>query len=109
MPDRNYWIASPGGDLALVTGAEQRDLWTKVRGWSESGEPGPADRVHLTHAEVGHGGPLPFEALAAGFGAFGWSPGPPPEPVDITKDPALRDQPTQPRPAAEPVKPKTEK
>jgi hypothetical protein len=100
VAEKQYWITDPRGDYALVTGTEQRDVWTKVRGWSESGEPGPADRVHLVHTEVGHGGPLLYESLAVGFADGQWSPGPPPEPVDVTKDPALRDQP------AEPPKPK---
>lgn len=99
----SYWIADAYGTLAVVEGVDQRDLWTRVRGWRLAGEPGPADRVYVVHDEAGPGGPLPFEALADGWTAFGWKPGPPPEPVDVTKDPALRDQPTEPLPP----KPKT--
>lgn len=34
-----YWIVDAAGVKAKVEGAEARDEWTKVRGWSETTEP----------------------------------------------------------------------
>jgi hypothetical protein len=86
------WIKSPGGDYALVDDPDQVAVWTRVRNWTVAGEPGPADRVHISHPQVGHGNPIPFEALTGGWSDMGWAAGPPPEPVDLTRDPAPRDQ-----------------
>lgn len=106
MP-KSFWIVDPHGVYALVDNADQRDIWTKVRAWREVTDgPGPNDRVHLVHDDVGHGGPLPFEALAEGWGDMGWRPGAPPEPVDLTKDPKLVDQPAT-EPSAVAPEPKT--
>jgi hypothetical protein len=105
VPKQSYWIADVEGNHALVEGADARDEWTKIRGWSEVGEPGPNDQVHVVneHPEVGPGR-LPYAALAAGLDGYGWRPGPPPPPFDATKDPALTDVAV---PVVEPVKPKT--
>lgn len=93
MTDKQkYWITSPAGVFAQVEGTEQRDMWTKVRGWSDAEEPAGNDRLYLVHTAAGFGGPIPFEALADGWADMGWSPGPPPMPLDITKDPTLVDQ-----------------
>jgi hypothetical protein len=102
----SYWIADAEGVYAQVEGADQRDEWTKVRGWRETGEPGPTDQVHVVNEnpEIGPGR-MPYAAVPLHAG-YGWRFGPPPAPVDTTKDPALSDQ--APAPAAEPVKPKTE-
>lgn len=97
-----HWIKDSAGVHALVDDG-QHEQWTRVRGWSDADEPGPTDRVYVTHDGAGTGGPLPFEALAEGFAALGWKPGPPPEPVDITKDPTIVDQ----QPAARPAKHQT--
>lgn len=103
----HYWICDIAGTYALVEGAEQRDEWVKVRGWAETVEPGPTDQVHVVNDEptVG-GGRLPYAALEAGMDGLGWKPGPPPEPVDVTRDPAFVDQPPV-AVTAESVKPKT--
>jgi hypothetical protein len=107
MSKQTYWIRDAEGAFALVEGADQRDTWTRVRGWRETAEPGPSDRVHIVHPEVGHGGPLPYEAIVGtAWAGLGWKPGPPPQPVDLTKDPRIVDQPDAPA-AVEPVKPKT--
>jgi hypothetical protein len=94
VPKQSYWIADVEGNHALVEGADARDEWTKIRGWSEVGEPGPNDQVHVVneHPEVGPGR-LPYAALAAGLDGYGWRPGP-----------ALTDVAV---PVVEPVKPKT--
>lgn len=103
----SYWIASAEGVYALVEGADERDTWTRVRGWREAPEPGPADQVHITHPEIGpSANTLPYEALAGTWQAQGWKPGPPPAPADLTKDPRIVDQAAEPV-AVEPVKTKT--
>lgn len=100
---KKFWISDVEGVFALVE-AEARDLWTKVRGWAEADEPGPTDQVHVVneHPEVGPGR-LPYAAVEQWAG-LGWSAGPPPEPNDSTKDPALAGQAA---PVAEPAKTKT--
>jgi hypothetical protein len=103
MTDKKHWIVSPAGVYALVDAGEPLAVWTKARGWAEASEPDRTGRVHVVHADAGHAGPLAYGALGEGFAALGWSPGPPPEPVDITKDPVLVDQ----QPAAGPAEPKT--
>lgn len=102
----SYWITDTEGVFALVEGADERDQWTKVHGWSEAAEPGPTDQVHVVneHPEVGPGR-LPYAAVELHAG-LGWTAGPPPAPYDTTKDPVLVDQ--APAPVAESVKPKTE-
>lgn len=99
-----YLIADAGGNLAHVEGADQRDVWTKVRGWHEVTEPRPSDQVYIWRDGIEAPGRVPYEALD-GWVARGWRPGPPPEPVDITKDPVLVDQPPA---AVAPAKPKTQ-
>jgi hypothetical protein len=94
-----YWIADATGAHALVEGDEQRDIWVHLRGWHLSGEPGPTDQVRVVNGDLF--GCVPFAALADGWADLGWAPGPPPEPVDLTRDPAPI------APAVEPPKPKT--
>lgn len=89
MTDKQkYWIRDIEGVFAQVE-AEARDMWTRVRGWTEADEPGPADQVHVVHEhpEVGPGR-LPYAAVEHWAG-LGWSAGPPPEPVDTTGTPAV--------------------
>lgn len=84
MTDKQkYWIRDSEGVYAQVDGSEQRDLWTKVRGWSEADEPSQTDQVHVTneHPEIGPGR-LPYGALE-GWSGYGWAAGPPPEPVSL--------------------------
>lgn len=80
MTDKQrYWIRDVDGVYAQVEGAEARDQWTKVHGWTEADEPGPTDQVHVVneHPEVGPGR-LPFGAIDGPWDALGWQPGPPP-------------------------------
>lgn len=88
MTDKQkYWIRDVDGVFAEVEGVDQRDEWTRVRGWAEAGEPGPTDQVHVVnaHPEIGPGR-LPFAAIALHAG-LGWSAGPPePVAVDATAD-----------------------
>jgi hypothetical protein len=103
VPKSNYWIADTEGVYALVEGADQRDEWTKVRGWSEAAEPGPTDQVHVVNENPEIlPGRLPYAAVELHSG-LGWKAGPPPAPYDATKDPVLVDQ-----PVAEPAKPTTQ-
>jgi hypothetical protein len=92
VPKNSYWIVDTEGVYAQVEGADQRDEWTKVRGWSQAAEPGPSDQVHVVneHPDI-QPGRLPYGALADWAG-LGWSAGPPPVPADSTKDPVLVDQ-----------------
>lgn len=98
----SYWIRDVDGVHALVDGAAERDQWTKVHGWAETGEPGPTDQVHVVneHPEVGPGR-LPYGAVEDWSG-LGWKPGPPPEPVDASRNPALVDQAAATRASDEP-------
>lgn len=108
MAKSSYWVQDPnGGAFALVDGAEERDRWTHVHGWELAEGPAAGDRVHVVHAETNGQAVLPYDAMdPAGYWANnGWTPGPPPTPVDLTKDPALRDQPA---PAVTPVAAKAE-
>lgn len=98
---KKYWIQDAQGVYALVEGAEARDWWTKVRGWTEADEPGPTDQVHVVNEnpEIG-GGFLPYAAVELHAG-LGWSAGPPPEPVPA---PSPAETPAPPADAAKPTK-----
>lgn len=106
MSKNHYWISDPnGGAKALVEGVEERNRWTQVQGWDESAEPVSGDMVWAyNEAAEGHA-KLPHDTLADGgyWRGVGWAPSAPPEPVDLTKDPALRDQPADARPASTPA------
>lgn len=102
MSKNNYWVADPnGGALALVEGVEERNRWTQIQGWSEASEPVSGDMVWAHNAETDGRTKLPADSLAEGgyWRGVGFVPSAPPEPVDITKDPALRDQPAPARAA----------
>jgi hypothetical protein len=109
MTDKQkYWIADAAGNHAVVAGATARDEWTKVHGWAESAEPGPQDQVWVTNGDGLRGGRLPYAALQdSHWAGLGFVPDAPPEPVNLTKDPALTDQPAKAAPVAEPEKPTT--
>jgi hypothetical protein len=102
MSKNSYWIVDPnGGAKALVEGAEERNRWTQVQGWDEADEPVPGDMVWAFNEAAGGHTKLPHDTLGEGgyWHGVGWRPSAPPEPVDVTKDPALRDQPaTRPAP-----------
>lgn len=97
MSKQTYWIADPnGGAKALVEGVEERDRWTRVRGWDETAEPVSGDMVWAYNANTDGRTKLPFDTLAEDgyWRGVGFVPSAPAEPVDMTKDPALRDQPS---------------
>lgn len=106
MTDKQkYWISDTEGVFAQVEGAEARDWWTKVRGWTDAGEPQATDMVHVLNEnpEIAQGHPVPFGALS-GWAGYGFYPAAPPEPIDLSK-PQLAEPVA---PAPEPVKPKTQ-
>lgn len=111
MSKNHYWISNPnGGAKAIVEGVEERNRWTQIHGWDEADEPVSGDLVWAyNEAAEGHT-TLPHDSLAEGgyWSGVGWAPSAPPAPVDVTKDPALRDQPRPARaatstPAASPT------
>jgi hypothetical protein len=110
MPKNTYWISDPnGGAKALVEGVEERNRWTQINGWTESDEPVSGDMVWVFNPSTEGRAKLPADSLAEGsyWRGVGWTESAPAEPVDLTKDPALRDQeaPTRatPRAAATPT------
>lgn len=72
-----FWIADPEGAKACVTTAEARDLWVKVRGWTEADEPADGEFQYIRN--VGHGGVgrMVHEAVPLHAG-LGWVPSGPP-------------------------------
>jgi len=85
MSKQTYWIRDTEGVYAQVEGAETRDQWTKVYGWSEADEPGQTDLVHIRNEnpEIAQGYPQAYGALEA-LAGYGFYPSAPPEPVDLT-------------------------
>lgn len=75
-----YWIADAQGVKALVTGAAERDFWTRVHGYTETTEATGQEFQWVRNENHGGYGVLNHEAalLLAGLG---WQPsGPPPVP-----------------------------
>jgi hypothetical protein len=98
-----YWIADAEGTKALVEGADQRDYWTKVRGWSEASEPEGLEFVWLRSDLLPDSAPTRLNWVAANDKAWtdnGFRPCPPPEPVNLAIPPERR---AQVKPAAEPA------
>lgn len=101
MTDKQtYWLVDGDGAKALVVGVDERDRF-RPHGWTETTEPAGSDMVWLEH-EVTGGRQLFPMAVTPQWGALGWRLAGPPEPVDLTKDPQVVDQPLTP-PAAQPV------
>lgn len=99
---QTFWIVNPnGGAKALVEGAEERDRWMRVHRWDETSEPVSGDMVWAQNANTGGRATLPWDTLGEGgyWHGVGFAPSAPIEPVDLTKDPALRDQPAAAAPA----------
>lgn len=85
-----YWITTTNGYYGQVEGVDERDRWTP-RGWSATGEPGPTDFVWMWKDDLEQPAPFAYGA-APMWQQKGWQLGPPPEPVDVTKDPQLFEQ-----------------
>lgn len=94
---QQYWIRDVDGTYARVEGADQRDQWTKVHGWSEADEPGRTDQVHVINEnpDIAQGHPLPYGALE-GWAGLGFTAGPPPQPSGATKPGPPTEQPAEP-------------
>jgi hypothetical protein len=90
-----YWISDPiTGAKALAEGAAERDRWTD-RGWTPADEPARTDRVWLRHETTG-GRQLFPASVVEQWAPLGWVPSAPAEPVDLTKDRGLVDEPATP-------------
>lgn len=86
-----YWIKSPTGELAVIDDAEQFAIWTRVHGWSETTEPGPADLVYMSRDDL-PGPPAPIAWGARDYWqGIGFAPSAPPPPVNPAFDPILND------------------
>lgn len=107
MSDKQtFWMTDEFGAKALVTGVDERNR-LRPHGWRETTEPTGQDLVWLRH-DVTEGQQLFSHAAAGQWAELGWHPSPPPEPVDLTKDPMLVDQAAAPAPAVEDSKPRTQ-
>jgi hypothetical protein len=74
MTDKNtYWIADLNGVKAQVVGADARDYWTKVNGWSETTEPTGYEFQWVRNVDHGGKGVLNHEAALL-HEALGWMP-----------------------------------
>jgi hypothetical protein len=90
MSKNTYWISDPtDGTKALVEGADQRDQWIQVHGWSEADEPTGQEFVWVAN-ENPDLGPARLNWQAAqdpAWAARGWAPGAPAEPVNTALPP----------------------
>lgn len=74
MTEKNtYWIADHEGVKACVTGADARDFWTKVNGWSETTEPVGQEFQWVRHEVHGGKAAMNHEAAVMHRG-LGWVP-----------------------------------
>lgn len=87
MTKQAYWISTTNGYFALVDGTDERDRWTPL-GWREADEPGPTDFVYLRKDGIEQPAPFAYAALPI-WQELGWRFGPPPEPVDVYRDPPI--------------------
>jgi hypothetical protein len=105
MSKTMYWVTDSDGVYAQVEGADQRDLATRLHGWTEAGEPPVDAQVHVVneHPEIGPGR-LPYGALESGaWAGRGWKPGPPPELPAPTEQAASSPEPAKPTKATAPA------
>jgi hypothetical protein len=101
MSKNTYWIADVDGVKALVDGADERDFWVRVHGWSETTEPEGLEFVWLQNEE--HGGKGKFNAQAVPLWTDrGWQPCAPPEPVNLAIPPERAAAPEPAKPAETP-------
>lgn len=97
MSKNTYWITTVEGTHGQVVGTEERDRWTP-RGWQVVDAPADGDFVWMR--KDGLDAPARFAYGASKtWQAMGWEYCPPPEPVDVTKDPHLFQQ-SKPEPKA---------
>jgi hypothetical protein len=70
---QTYWIADADGVKAKVVGAEARDEWVNVHGWSETEEPTGQEFQWVRNEAHGGKGVLNHEAALLHEG-LGWFP-----------------------------------
>lgn len=73
MSKNTYWIADAEGVKAVVTGADARDEWTKVRGWTETTEPVDQEFQWIRNVDHGGKGVMNHAAVLLHAG-LGWVP-----------------------------------
>lgn len=108
MSKNMYWIADADGTRALVEGADERDRWSRVHGWSEVSEPQPQDFVWLRNENPDLGAArMTYEAAQLdAWAARGWTPGAPPEPQNaaVAHWPTAQETAPAETPASKPTK-----
>lgn len=78
MTSKNvYWIADENGVKACVTGAETRDFWVRVHGYTETSEPTGNEFQWVRNADHGGRGVMNHAAVLLHAG-LGWFPSDPP-------------------------------
>lgn len=88
------WMSNPADGAYALVEQDKVGRWT-VRGWQPATkEPGNLTMVWLYHAESEGRAQFPAGVVPQWM-ERGWMPDAPPEPVDLTKDPRLPDQPAQ--------------
>jgi hypothetical protein len=84
------WIKNLAGEKAQIDDAD-RELWG-MHGWTVTVAPADRDFVWMRHPDLGEpGNPIAWGAAREYWQKIGWEPGPPPAPVNPTRDPALTD------------------
>jgi hypothetical protein len=85
-----YWIADENGVKACVTGAANRDFWTRVHGYTETSEPTGLEFQWVRNVDHGGRGVMNHEALLlhAGLGWVASDPEPVPGMPDQTAETA---------------------
>jgi hypothetical protein len=74
MTDKQqFWIADAEGAKAVVAGAEARDEWVHVRGWTEATEPVDGEFQYIRNVDHGGVGRMTHAAVALHKG-LGWVP-----------------------------------
>ncbi len=101
MATQKYWMRNAEGEYAQIDGAAERDRWIPL-GWSAVDEPADDRQVWMRADGIEMPARYPYGAREFWQGR-GWTFSAPPEPVDLTKDPALSDQPTPEPVKAEPA------
>lgn len=101
MSKQKTWMRDADGRFALIEDDTERPS-LEALGWATADEPTDTDHAWAWHEGIEQPGQIAYGARDY-WEARGWVFGPPPAPVDLTKDPALVDQ----APAAKP-KPKPE-
>lgn len=87
---KTYWIQDVDGVKACVDGADTRDLWTRVHGWTETDEPTGQQFQWVRNANHGGRGVLNHAAVLLHEG-LGWFPSDPPPPPGYPETPVEED------------------